>query len=133
MNPRILKKLSKRADPFVAKLAKGLTRFETGGEVESIDSSQKIAIKYRDHWAGKPNEYGYFTPKKRTVGYGHMAGYYEREWEEDDAFSILQRMVADHFTDWRSFDFDSGDYPKPSINVNHPSVVFKHAPELLKG
>ena len=129
MNPRILKKLSKRADPIVAQITQ-LERFVTRPG-DDIDSSQRVERKYVDRWFGKPNKHGYFLPLKGTVGYGQTTGYYEEEWEEDDAYSVLKRIVESYFTDWSSFDFDSGDYPQLTVRLKWPSDIFKHATDLL--
>lgn len=130
MNPRILKKLSKRADPIVRKLVT-IDRFVINDSRDrQIDSSQRMEKKHWERWGKKPNRYGYFKALMGTVGYGKMQGYYEREWEENDAYSILKNLVADHFTDWESFDYESDEYPKCSINISNPSVVFEAAKQL---
>ena len=111
MNPRILKKLSKRADPIVSQLT-NKTRFVTSEKngMSGPESMQCVEKKYHERWRGKLNEHGYFIVLDGTVGYGEMSGYYEPEWEDIDAYSLLQKMVRNHFTSWENFNPDSGEF-----------------------
>ncbi len=127
MNPRILKKLCKRADPYIGKLTSLERHLCEGGD--TIDTDQKMDRKHWERWSGNFNRYGYFSPKKNTVVYGQMNGYYEPEWEENDAYSHLKQLVEDHFTDWKNWDYES--YPQPAIQIKTPSDVFGHADKLL--
>lgn len=126
MNPRILKKLSKKAAPLVARLTQ-LERFETCSG-EDIDCNQRMDRKHWERFRGRVNDRGYFIAKKNTVGFGCMSGYEEPEWEELDAYSHLKNLVAVHFTDWGQCDGES--YPQCSVPLNTPSDVFKFAAHL---
>jgi len=130
MNPRILKKLCKRADPYVRKLTR-LERFKAEGD-SSIDTHQRVENKHLERWQGKPNKHGYFIALKNTIGYGERAGYYEPEWAENDAYSILKELVVDHFTDWKSFRGLEGEsFPKCTKQITTPSDVFNNAEVLM--
>lgn len=132
MNSRILKKLSKRADPIVKQLT-DMERFVVSRRkgIEGLETRQKVGEKYLERWKGKPNKHGYFEILDGTVGYGAMQGYYEPEWTDIDAYSLLQDLLADHFTEWDEFKYDYENYPKPTIDVTNTSVVFANACALL--
>ena len=128
MNPRILKKLCKRADHYVGKLADHLERRILDHE-DTIEPLPRMEKKYFERWNGKPNQHGYFIPLKNTIEYGCVYGYYEPEWEGADAYSHLKELVINHFTDWRAW--NGGRHPKPTIRIKTPSDVFAHADALL--
>ena len=120
MNPRILKKLSERADIIIRK--HGLTkcqRFVVGIDHEGLDSGVRVEDKY-----------GYFNALNGTVGYGSVVGYEEPEWEETDAYSLLKNAVSNHFTRWDLYD-GYGPEPRCSVNLTHPASVFKYASEMI--
>lgn len=128
MNPRILKKLSKRADPYIKTLTT-LHRFVTE-KYDHIDCNQKIERKWLTRINGNTNQFNMFNTYGGTIGYGEMHGYYEPEWHEKDAYTHLVQLVMDANTDWGSWDGES--YPVPNIRVLTPTHIFKHADELLE-
>ncbi len=121
MNPRIFKKLTKKAAEVL----------EASGHVKNL-------IKVQQHiMEGECPEitYGYKWERKSyqgkvhgkswnlltldgTVGFGETAGYYEPEWWDKDALSMLREYVFDSFTDWGTCDGES--WPE------------NHCPKLLK-
>lgn len=130
MNPRILKKLTRRADPIVRKLTKQHRIVVGYDDCESVETYQRVEEKYLDRWNGEPNKYGYFRQLKGTVGYGEMSGYYEPEWSDKDAYSWLSSYLLYRFTDWSKVDEDSGEYPMPDVDLSTPSAVFACAEKL---
>ena len=132
MNPRILKKLSKRADELIQKLdCTSAERVFYGDEFDPCLRSSKMDKRYVEHWQGKPNDQGYFRVLLNTIGYGEVSGYYEPEWEDSPAYDLLRGFVIDANTDWDNFDCDSGDYPELLITLKTPSQIFRAAEELL--
>lgn len=122
MNPRILKKLCKRVDAMVGKLNPNLQRINyDDGDIPRI----KVDRKHYERWGGKPNIFGYFTPKKNTIGYGAMVGYEEPEWEDENAWSIFVQHVEDAFTNWDQWNEEG--WPKCKVALKNPSDVFKYA------
>lgn len=113
MNPRIFKKLCKQAAEVL----------EATGHVKNL-------IKVKQHpmdgdcpeisafynWERKS-----YQGKKRTeyhrswmvltldgtVGFGQTSGYYEPEWWDKDALSMLLEAVSNSFTDWGTCDGDN--------------------------
>ena len=81
MNPRILKKLTRKAEPII--IALGLTQHLercVSGPDGDIDTDCKADRKHRMRYpSGKISDY--FTQLPGTVGYGGMSGYYEPEWD----------------------------------------------------
>lgn len=125
MNPRILKKLCKRVDPTVGRLFPHLKRIDyNDGDIPRI----KVDRKHFEHWRGKPNDYGYFVPKKNTIGYGEMFGYEEPEWEDENAWSLFVSYIVDAFTDWDRCEV--GEWPKCKVALKNPSDVFKYAAQV---
>jgi len=125
MNPRILKKLCKRVDKSVGILHPYLERIDyNDGDIPVI----KVDRKHLERWGGKPNTHGYFAPKKNTIGYGAMTGYYEREWEDENAWSLFKSYVKSELTDWENWDEET--HPQCSVAMNNPSDVFKYAARI---
>ncbi|MGH1462894.1 MAG: hypothetical protein ACRBB6_12745 [Neptuniibacter sp.] len=77
MNPRILKKLSHKASPYVTKLTT-LEQFRTE-RGESIENNQVMYRKHIERIHTWVINRSYFLAKKNTVGCGCMSGYYEPE------------------------------------------------------
>ena len=129
MNQRILKKLCKKAVPIIERLGinNGLEKVVVGRYgLESLDTHATVGKKYIDRWFGVPNTYGYFTMLNGTVGYGAMSGYYEPEWWDLDAWSMLRSYVIDSFSD--------GDNHEGGVHHNSrvPNKVYKLPSEVLK-
>lgn len=143
MNLRILKKLSARAAPYLAPLGDRRQQFLA----EKHENYHGRLIKDRACWdrsrchatyTGHGDEIVFDTrsghrvvmrppshPLKGTVMVGGMSGYYEPEWDEVDAWSVLDGMVRDHFCDW------DGDDLAPTRKIRNPSDVFRCAEEML--
>lgn len=149
MNLRILKKLSKRAAPYLPKI--GYT-----GEfflAEKGENYTKTIIRDRSCWerytsvhgdligeldrkwlARNPDNRGRFIwcgmkppshPLKGTPMVGETSGYYEPEWDEETAWDALRSFV------WSAtFDYDNG---WQTTEQSTPSAVFRLADELLSG
>ena len=136
MNPRIFKKLTKKAALLIDKLGccKHKHKVVVGvHDAESIETHVKADLKHRDRWY-KDKQYGrcHFTQLSGTVGYGCVSGYYEQEWEDSCAWSILRNHVVDSFTDWKDFKgegFPDNNCPK-KVKAN-PAGIFRHAKSLL--
>jgi len=129
MNPRILKKLTKKSEPII--IALGLTknrhRVLVGKhDAESVGGIFKCDRKHWERWGGKPNKYGYATQLSGTVGYGYMSGYEEPEWEDDNCWSILTDHVFESFTDWGSCTEATGwpeDYCPRKLKRNTAAIL----------
>lgn len=116
MKPRLLKKLSKKAEPIIINL--GL-----------VKGQSRVVVT--DGWEGVESNFIHdYNVKqcKGTVGYGAMSGYYEPEWEDSDCYSILFSYVMDHFFDWGKC--DGTNYPEcewPSNVPRNPHYIFRVA------
>lgn len=118
MNPRILKKLSKRAAILIDGKCRYAKRYVIQrDDREYLDTTQRVDRKHYARWSGTPNRYGYFAPLKGTIVYGDLVGYYEPEWSELDAYSLLVEMVVDRFTDWN-------ENAHEVFKVRNPAQVF---------
>lgn len=130
MNPRILKKLTRKAEPIIIALGltKGFHRVCVGvNDNENVGDRFKCDRKHWERWGGKINEYGYVTQLSGTVGYGCMSGYYEPEWDDENCWYILKSYVFDSFTDWKSYHGEN-DGPK-----NHcPHKLKRNTAAILK-
>lgn len=116
MNPRIFKKLCKRASLALIKsgYAKDLDMI-----AKNNDECPEVCMEY--NWELKS-----FYDKKRhpkwpemhlntlngTQGFGAMSGYYEPEWWDKSSLCMLTEAVFDHFTDWENFDDGEMSWPK---------------------
>ncbi|UXS01113.1 hypothetical protein [Agrobacterium tumefaciens] len=125
MNLRTLKKLSKRAAALLPLLGDKRQQFPS----ERGDNYHGNLITARKHWdrrrchpkceprsdylTKRGAEILHWTkagapvlikppihPRKGTVMVGAVSGYYEPEWDEESAWSALDNLVRDHFTDW---------------------------------
>lgn len=117
MNLRILKKLSKRAAPFLEALddTRGQFLAEGDNEMQTYINERKHWCRRRCHrWDEKPR-YGaihtrprkgegmivqnrdYLSPWPGTVMVGCMSGGYESEWSEQTAWCSLHDRVESHF------------------------------------
>lgn len=136
MNPRIFKKLTKKAALIIDQLGCCSTHQKvTVGEhdFESVETSVKADLKHRDRWwKDKQRGRRHFRQLNGTVGYGCVSGYYEPEWEDSCAWSILHNHVIDSFTDWKNFDGDG--WPEnhcPRRIKSSPAGIFRHAKYLV--
>ncbi|WP_345873023.1 hypothetical protein [Shewanella algae] len=136
MNPRILKKLTKKADMLIQALGVGGygNRCVIGErEGYGFETSVKVERKHLERWGGKPNRYGYFVQLTETVGYGEMTGYYEREWSDLDAWSIIKSYVVDSFDDWKNA--PDGEWPIntcPRRVKANPAGILRYARGMAK-
>lgn len=148
MNLRILKKLSKRAAPYLPLLGDDRQQFRA----EADDNYHGLVIKARKHWERCPSchtdtfsegeivlaprcragtRYPYVKvsmpshPWPGTIMVGAVSGYYEPEWSEETAWGALDAMVRDHFCDWD----ETG--PTPTRRFRHPGDVFRAADEMV--
>ena len=136
MNPRILKKLTKKSEPLIIKLGlvKNLIR-TVAIDGEGEETSVKVDRKHLERWGGKENKYGYFLQLDGTVGYGAVEGYYEPEWDGMDAWSILRSFVISSYERWDSFDFESDRWPKndcPRKVKSNPAGILRDARRLIE-
>ncbi|MEQ6328131.1 hypothetical protein VLF92_07335 [Pseudomonas chengduensis] len=158
MNLRILKKLSKRAAPLLAAIGDGRKQFpaERGEDYTSCrghDRKHWERNRYPNpsHWEGdihvKPRSgqgiivlsLRHICPWPGTVMVGWSSGYYEPEWEEEDAWTLLAQDVRDHWTDYRELPpvtIDDMDFPDYEIAIlrrfRNPSQILKAAHELVE-
>lgn len=152
MNLRTLKKLSKRAAPLLPLLGDEREQFSS----RKHDNYHHEFINDCKHWDRDrchPNYAGrnewltqrgaeiVFTtregqrivmrppthPRKGTVMVGAVSGYYEPEWDEQDAWSALNDIVCNHFEEWS----DEGDFIGLTRDLRHPSQVLAAAAELV--
>lgn len=151
MNLRILKKLSKRAVPYLAKIERGgkLFRAEKGdsytktliwdrscwergasvhgdkireGEIKWLARSRKGRGDYLWCYAHPPSH-----PLKGTMMIGATTGYYQPEWDEETAWEALQSWVHGQF-----FDYDPETNEAFSTRpLRTVTDIFRAADELL--
>ena len=157
MNLRILKKLSKRAAPYLAALGITDKQFLAERWEDYTDSSghdRKHRERRRARYPMGPLHgdihlhprrgegvivlsEAYLHPWPGTVMLGWNVGYETPEWEENDAWSILERSVLDHWTEYREVgtDDESGfsDYELITHRrFRNPAAVFRALPEVIE-
>lgn len=158
MNLRILKKLSKRAAPLLTALGDGREQFPA----ERWEDYTSSAGHDRKHWERRRARFPldrrgdihlkprtgegsivltqcHMNPWPGTVMIGWSSGYYEPEWEEDDAWTLLEQDVREHWTDYRELPpetIDGMDFPDFEIvclrRFRNPSQILKAAHELVE-
>ena len=148
MNLRILKKLSKRAAPYLPLLGDNREQFLS----EAGDNYHGMVIRARKHWERCPSVHAdcmrageyVLSPKGRsgtrwpfvkvyppshpwpsTVMVGAVSGYYEPEWDEECAWAALDTLVRDHFCEWDE------DGPTPTRRIRTPRDVLRAADDML--
>lgn len=153
MNLRILKKLSKRAAPYLAALGDAREQFRA----EKGDNYHGMVIRARKHAERMPSchdeplgyllgitqprgragsRYPYvklyppYHPRKGTIMVGGMTGYYEPEWEEECAFAALDALVRDHFTDWEAL-MAEDERPVLTRDLSSVTKFFAAADEMV--
>lgn len=156
MNKRILKKLSKRAEPLLAALGRTPKEFY----ISEGDSYTSSTGHDRKHWERNRARYplnlrgeihiqprtgegvivldeNYLNPWPGTVMLGWMVGYYEPEWEEDDAWSFLKSLVRDTFMEVREVPESDDGLGCPAMDwvclrrLRNPSQILRAVPELI--
>jgi hypothetical protein len=157
MNLRILKKLSKRAAPLLAAL--GVTDKQFPAErwedyTESSGHDRKHRERRRARHPMEPRHTDIHLKPRRgqgvvvlseahlhpwpgTIMLGWNVGYETPEWEENDAWSILERTVLDHWTEYREVDVDEdvGHVGYALIihrRFRNPSDIFRAVPEVVE-
>jgi len=154
MNLRILKKLSKRAAPYLLLLGDTREQFRA----ERGASYHGLIIRDRTCWERSPchpsHELGvqqrggearvcvqaraghrYMIsppshPLKGTIMLGAVSGYYEPEWDEETAFGALSTQVRTHFTDWEAHAANS-DGPWLTRDLSTIGELFAAADEMV--
>lgn len=130
MNLRILKKLSKRAAPHMASL--GYTCEQCVADYGDSYTST------RGHDRKHMERYRACCPWPGTVMLGWQVGYYEREWEEDDAWSLLKRAVCGHWEEYREIPGTDDGYGLPDVvlvrtrRFSNPSAILRALPEVIE-
>lgn len=150
MNLRILKKLSKRAAPYLVLLGDTREQFRS----ERGDNYHGFIIRARKHadrvascHTDMVREGMILTepkcrastrhpfiklyppshPRKGTMMVGGMSGYYEREWDEECAYGALWSWVSAHFTDWSDF-----ENLRPTRDLSSVSKLFAAADDMVR-
>jgi len=155
MNLRILKKLSKRAAPYLPLIGDMREQFRSGPgrnyhgylirerkhaervsscHDEPISSDMLLITRPRSR-AGTRHPYVKLYPpshpRKGTIMVGATSGYYEPEWDEECAFAALSVQVYGHFTDWeacKSID----DVPGLTRDLSTVSKLFAAADDMIQ-
>lgn len=156
MNLRVLKKLSKRAAPYLPLLGDNREQFRA----EPFDNYHGLVITAKKHWERhdavhgdviRACEGGYaYQPECRrgyrfpfihvvpplhpwvgTIMVGAMEGYYEPEWSEETAWGSLCNMVFGHFTDWDAYAREDAKGPCLMRRLRTPSDIFKAADDMV--
>ncbi|AXQ93170.1 hypothetical protein LV780_04695 [Cereibacter azotoformans] len=127
MNLRILKKLSKRAAPYLPLLGDTREQFQArsdddyhGTLITDRKHFQRLGSIHSDPMPWLQREiiteprcragtrwpflriYPPHHPWSGTIMVGAMSGGYEPEWDETDAWDALDDLVRCHFTDWEA-------------------------------
>lgn len=153
MNLRTLKKLSKRAAPLLPLLGDGREQFPS----KKHDNYHHEFIGDRKHWDRDRCHPSYegrndwqtqrgaeivvttregrrivmrppTHPRKGTVMVGAVSGYYEPEWDEQDAWSALNDVVCSHFEEWSN----EGELLGLSRDLHTPTQIFSAAAEMVE-
>jgi len=156
VNLRILKKLSKRAAPYLAQLGDKRQQFRS----EPQDNYHGLVIRARKHWdrsiavhadvIGASEGAYVIAPKCRqgtrypfinvtppchpwpgTIMVGQVSGYYEPEWDEESAWGALRQLVAAHFTDWDAWANEDASRPWSTRRLRTPAEIFRAADDLV--
>ena len=154
MNLRILKKLSKRAAPYLSALGDDRQQFPAEAD-DNYHGTIINARKHAERWpschdemndrvmlitqprcrAGSPHPYiklmEAYHPRKGTIMVGAMSGYYEPEWDEECAFVAFRKLVFDHFTDWKLMLDDDYAGPVMKRDLSTVSKLFAAADDIL--
>lgn len=155
MNLRILKKLSKRAAPLLPLLGDPREQFRARKDENYIGRMIRDRTcwdRSRCHPSHTSESLGggcivFRTrrghavvmchpshPLKGTVMVGAVTGYYEPEWDEEDAWSSLCALVACHFTDWEvELASWNSDTPVSSLtrDLSTPSLMLAAAADIV--
>lgn len=147
MNLRILKKLSKRAAPYLPLLGDRREQFPA----RPGDNYHGLIVSARKHWERShchpnyepwnPSEAIVWTtragrralmkmpshPWPGTIMVGETSGYYEPEWSEECAYAALANLVYWHFTEWS----DEGE-PRPTRRIRAPRDIFRGADQMIE-
>lgn len=153
MNLRILKKLSKRAAPYLATLGDRREQFmaEKGENYHGLiirdrtsaerwpschtDTCERV-LKITEPRCRAGTRHPYvklmasYHPMKGTIMVGAMQGYYEPEWDEETAYSALRSIVTNHFTDWEAL-MAEDDRPVLTRDLSTKSKLFAAADDML--
>jgi hypothetical protein len=143
VNLRILKKLSRKAAPYLPLLGDDRLQFPS----EYGDNYHGVRIDDRTCWdrtrchasyTGHGEEIVWTTragarivmrppshPLPGTIMVGAVSGYYEPEWDEECAWLALSCRVRDEFCDWD----ETG--PTPTRRFRNPGDIFRAAEELI--
>lgn len=156
MNLRILKKLSKRAAPYLPLLGDHRQQFPA----EWQDNYHGFLIRAKKHWErhvsvhadafrscegeyviapkcreGTRYPYIHIRPPSHpwpgTVMVGAVEGYYEPEWDEECAWAALCTMVFGEFTDWDAYARDDLTGRVLTRRLRTPSDIFRAADEMV--
>lgn len=150
MNLRILKKLSKRAAPYLPLLGDQRKQFparkhdsyhgmlildrtcwERGRSVHGDPIRQEEIKKPAADgkgwvWMAPPSH-----PLKGTMMVGGMSGYYEPEWVEECCWQALFHLVQCHFTNWDVLNDDIDAIPPLTRDLSTPTLIFRAADDML--
>lgn len=158
MNLRTLKKLSKKAAPLLTQLgddrkqfaaAKGENYHGTFISARKHWERRKVHPSYepRNDYTGQRGAQIVYTtragrrmvmdptphPRKGTIMVGGMSGYYEPEWDEESAWTALENMVRQHFSNWEDIDFDDLTWtPSLTRDLGSVSAIFAAAREMAE-
>jgi hypothetical protein len=148
MNLRILKKLSKRAAPYLAELGDNRKQFSAvrGDNYHGMVINDRTTWeRSRCHPTYKPfggeivrqTRAGHHIvmrspshPMKGTIMVGETSGYYEPEWAEEAAYDALSELVYGHFTDWAACQ-SIDDIPGLTRDLSSVSKLFAAADDML--
>lgn len=154
MNLRTLKKLSKRAAPYLAKMGDRREQFvarKKDNYTGLIINARKHCERWRMRYELTPHEQATFEadgnkflrtrdggfvrltqpyPRKGTVMVGGMDGGESPEWDEETAYEALYKIVHCHFTDWEAA-AEHDRTPICTADLSTPSKVFYYADVML--
>lgn len=137
MNPRIFKKLTKAAAKEIDRLNIAIgQRFEVANEEDppEITRIYKWERKsfYGKEWSLTNNHNVKILDG--VVGYGQIEGYYDPEWCDNDALSLLYTNVIDRFVDWKNFNGEGWPEVKNHRKYTKTAVaLINYAKTLKKG
>lgn len=158
MNLRILKKLSKRAAPHMAALGLKMKQFPAyrwDNYTDSCGHDRKHWERNRARYPMEPRDKDihlkprrgegvivlsetYLHPWPGTVMLGWDIGYETPEWEENDAWRLLEREVREHWEEFREIPGTEDEDGCPKFEwvihrrFRNPAAILRAVPEVIE-
>lgn len=132
MNLRILKKLSKRAAPYLPRLGDIRTQFPSR-KGENYHGAEIGAPKHRKGAQRQKSLSSTNTPKKGTLMVGALAVGCEPEWDEECCWIALADLVHNHCINWEEITLQNGETIgwRTTRDLSTVGQIFRAADDLV--